>query len=213
MQKESGSDTRVVSSMREGGQRDVLVVSADGMKTEPVAATPAEEQHSAFGPDGNSIIFDLSTANQPNQLYVARRARRGAPWESPRRLTSGGSSDPKWSPDGRLIAYCVRGELNVISPDGTGQRTVVATAPGRPQPSYAIWSRDSHTIYYKAYDDQLMSSIWAVPADGGQPHLLVTFDDPARRSLRREFATDGQRFYFTIASDESDLWTMQLLSK
>ena len=203
----------VYHSMREGGQRDVLVVSADGMKTEPVAATPAEEQHSAFGPDGNSIIFDLSTANQPNQLYLARRARRGAPWESPRRLTSGGSSDPKWSPDGRLIAYCVRGELNVIAPDGTGRRTIVAAVAGRPQPSYPIWSRDSQTIYYKAYDAQLETSIWAVPADGGQPRLLVTFDDPARRSLRREFATDGRRFYFTIASDESDLWTMQLLSK
>ena len=39
------------------------------------------------------------------------------------------------------------------------------------------------------------------------------FDDPTRRSLRREFATDGRRFYFTIANDESDLWTMELISK
>jgi hypothetical protein len=52
-----------------------------------------------------------------------------------------------------------------------------------------------------------------VPVDGGQPRLLVTFDDPSRRSLRREFATDGRRFYFTIANDESDLWTMELVSK
>jgi hypothetical protein len=53
----------------------------------------------------------------------------------------------------------------------------------------------------------------AVPVDGGPSQLLVTFDDPARRSLRREFATDGRRFYFTIADDESDLWAMQLISK
>ena len=52
-----------------------------------------------------------------------------------------------------------------------------------------------------------------MPVDGGKPQLLVTFDDPNRRSLRREFATDGQRFYFTIASDESDLWAMELISK
>ena len=50
------------------------------------------------------------------------------------------------------------------------------------------------TIYYKAYDAQLQTSIWAVSVDGGQPRLLVTFDDPTRRSLRREFATDGRRF-------------------
>jgi hypothetical protein len=38
----------------------------------------------------------------------------------------------------------------------------------------------------------------------------VGFDDPSRRSLRREFATDGQRFYFTVARDESDIWTMEI---
>jgi hypothetical protein len=27
---------------------------------------------------------------------------------------------------------------------------------------------------------------------------------PSRRSLRRKFATDGRRFYFTIADDDSD---------
>jgi Tol biopolymer transport system component len=146
-------------------------------------------------------------------MYVVRRAKRGAPWGSPQRLTTDGSTDPKWSPDGRSIAYCIRGELRVIAPDGTGRRVVVPASAGQPQPSYAIWSHDSQTIYYKAYDAQLETSIWAVPAEGGQPRLLVTFDDPAHRSLRREFARDGQRFYFTIANDESDIWTMQLVPK
>ena len=107
----------------------------------------------------------------------------------------------------------MRGELRVIAPDGTGQRVIVPASAGRPEPSYPIWSRDSQTIYYKAYDAALATSIWAVPVTGGPPRLLVTFDDPSRRSLRREFATDGKRFYFTIATDESDLWTLQLLSK
>jgi TolB protein len=201
-------------SMREGGQRDVMVVSADGIKTEAVANSPAEEQHSAWGPDGNSIIYDhAASTDLQNQIYVVRRARRGAPWGTPKRLTSDGSSDPKWSPDGRLIAYCVRGELRVIAPDGTRQRVVVTPSAGLPRPSYPIWSRDSQTIYYKAYDAQLQTSIWAVSVDGGEPRLLVTFDDPTRRSLRREFAADGKRFYFTIANDESDLWAMELISK
>jgi hypothetical protein len=43
--------------------------------------------------------------------------------------------------------------------------------------------------------------------------LLVRFDDPSRRSLRREFDTDGQRFYFTVARDESDLWSMELIRR
>jgi Tol biopolymer transport system component len=142
-----------------------------------------------------------------------RRARRGAPWGTAKRLTSDGSSDPKWSPDGRLIAYCVRGELRLITPDGTRKRIVVPDVAGQPRPSYPIWSEDSRTIYYKAYDAQLQTSIWSVSADGGQPKLLVSFDDPTRRSLRREFATDGRRFYFTIANDESDLSAVELMSK
>jgi len=43
--------------------------------------------------------------------------------------------------------------------------------------------------------------------------LLVRFDDPLRRSLRREFATDGRRFYFTVAREESDLRAIELLKK
>jgi TolB protein len=202
----------VYHSMSQGGQRDVMVVSADGMKTEPVATSAAEEQHAAWGPDGNSIIFDLSTGVATNELFVSRRARRGEPWQPPRRLVTG-SSDPKWSRDGRLIAYCSGGALLVIAPDGTGRRVIVPAASGQPQPSYPIWSHDSRTIYYKAYDAQLQTSIWAVAIDGSRPRLLVTFDDPMRRSLRREFATDGRRFYFTIANDESDLWAMQLIAK
>ena len=78
----------VYHSMSQGGQRDVMVVSADGMKTEPVATSAAEEQHAAWGPDGNSIIFDLSTGGGTNDLFVSRRARRGAPWQPPRRLAT-----------------------------------------------------------------------------------------------------------------------------
>ena len=201
-------------TMRDGGQRDVFTVSADGRRTEPVTTGPAEEQHSAWSPDGNAVVYDrFESAESMNQLYVVRRARRGAPWGAPRRLTKDGSSDPKWSRDGRLIAYCVRGELRVIAPDGTRQRVIVPVSPDRPHATYPVWSSDSQTIYYKAYDAQLVSSIWAVAVSGGPPRLLVTFDDPTRRSLRREFATDGQRFYFTIADDESDLWTMELIPK
>ena len=61
-------------------------------------------------------------------------------------------------------------------------------------------------VYFKAADEERRASIWAVPATGGTPRLLVQFDDPARPSLRREFATDGVRFFFTIAQDESDIW-------
>ncbi len=204
----------VYHTMRDGGQRDVMVVAADGSRTEIVTASPAEEQHSTWGPDGNSIIYDASTSQDSgNQMHITRRAKRGAPWQPATRLSTDASFDPRWSPDGRLIAYTLNGELRVIAPDGTGQRIVVPRAAGRPQARFAVWSRDSRTIYYKAYDDELASSIWSVAVDGGEPTLLVTFDDPSRVSLRREFASDGTRFYFTIAQNDSDIWTIELIER
>ena len=71
----------VFNSIREGTHRDVLVVSADGTTTEPVAATSAEEQHSASVPDGNAIIYDSAPeSGGNNQVYIVTRAGRGKPW-------------------------------------------------------------------------------------------------------------------------------------
>jgi hypothetical protein len=63
------------------------------------------------------------------------------------------------------------------------------------RPQYAVWSRDGQTIYFKAAESDNRAGIWAVPAGGGSPQLMVRLDDPQRPSLRREFATDGTRFF------------------
>ena len=83
----------VFHSMREGGQRDVFVVSTDGTGIQPVATGPEEEQHAAWGPDSNSILFDSAERGQPNEVYVVTRPSRGAPWGQARQLTRTGSSD------------------------------------------------------------------------------------------------------------------------
>ena len=207
----------VIHSIREGSHRDVLVVSADGTTTETVSATAAEEQHAGFSPDGNSIIFDSGPALGGNyQAYVATRPKRGQPWGPAQQFTKNGSTDPKWSPDGKLIAFSAQGQLRTIAPDGTNERVLVDSHSGTgiAEATYPVWSRDSRTIYFKGYDARRQSSIWAVSVDGGAPRLLVRFDDPAHQSLRREFATpDGKRFYFTISGEESDLWVMELTWK
>jgi hypothetical protein len=65
-------------------------------------------------------------------------------------------------------------------------------------------------IYYKAFDAAGRSVIAAVPLSGGTARPIVVFDDPLRQSTRPEFATDGQRFYFTTGNRVSDVWEMAL---
>ena len=197
------------------GQRDVFVVSADGTRVERVTASRDEEQHAGWGADGNSIVYDTTpAAGGRSQAFIVTRAKPGAPWSAPRQLTKNGSTDPKWSPDGRLIAFCAGGQLRVIAPDGSGERVLVdGHARQDHDPQYAIWSPDGRMLFYKAYDAARNSSIWTVPVAGGESRLLVRFDVPSRRSVRREFDTDGRRFYFTVQRDESDIWSLELVRK
>jgi Tol biopolymer transport system component len=98
----------------------------------------------------------------------------------------------------------------LIAPDGGAERQLVdARGIGLPAPELALWSPDSRTIFYKAFDEEGGSSLWSVDAAGGPPRILVRFDD-ARPSSRPEFATDGKRFFFTLGTRQSDVWAMQL---
>ena len=125
-------------------------------------------------------------------------------------------SQARWSPDGRLIAYLHEGlptQLRIVSADGGDPVTLVTNQDPAitPRPEELRWSADSREIYYKAYDADGISSFWAVPVTGGEPRLLVRFDDPAMHSNRDDFASDGRNLYFTIGAMESDVWVMELV--
>ena len=51
-----------------------------------------------------------------------------------------------------------------------------------------------------------------IPPEGGEPELLVHYDDPTRVPLRPEWSADGENFYFTLTEFESDVWVMELES-
>jgi hypothetical protein len=64
--------------------------------------------------------------------------------------------------------------------------------------------------YYRATDARGLVGFWSVPVAGGTPRLLLRLTDPSRMTRRTEFATDGKRIYFTVASDEADVWLAEL---
>jgi Tol biopolymer transport system component len=100
----------------------------------------------SWSPDGKLIAF---TGSRPGEsrahLYVVRPDGGGL-----RRLTGEVTPDaPAWTPNGRAIAFgTYRTSIDVVAPDGSGRRTVVAIADT--DFGHITWSPDGRTIAFDA---------------------------------------------------------------
>ncbi len=197
----SPDGTRIAFHSFRTGNRDVFVMSADGGSLRQLTKNPAHDRYPAWSPDGKQIVF-YSQRTVPGRFFIASTDQGELQGEKPRPLTEEESgSVAAWSPDGRWIAGGVPSELSLISLDGREIRTLLPTA------AVPIWSSDGRTLYYKGGD---RGNIWRISVSGGEPELLVRFEDPERPSTRWEWAADGKRFYFTITEYEGDVWVMEV---
>lgn len=122
-------------------------------------------------PDGTSrIAFEQNGGISwidPAQVNVAMSQRHVTP------IVSDGL-DPAWSPDGSALAFAQwQKALHIwrVDADGTGahQLTFVTYLDRSPD-----WSPDGTTIVYRHSDSSQGSSLYTVPAAGGDPAALTT---------------------------------------
>jgi Tol biopolymer transport system component len=193
------------------GNRDIHLMTADGSSIRQLTDDPAQERYPDWSPDGKHLVFQCDKTGR-QELFVFSRLKEDTDWGMPKQLTFEGGGTPRWSPDGSLIAYTSDTELLVIPPEGGEPRILVSSydPANVPVPGFPEWSSDGRVVYYKASDAEGNSSFWSVPVLGGKPKLLVRFDNPARKSIRPEFSTDGLHFYFTLTENKSDIWVMDL---
>jgi len=73
---------------------------------------------------------------------------------------------------------------------------------------FIAWDSDTSLVCFVGGGDQ--SSFWSVPISNALPRELLRLSAPQYRRRREEFAVSGNRLFFTLSSDESDVWMMTL---
>ena len=117
------------------GQRDVWVVSADGVSPVQVTDDPASDIQPGWSRDGRKLVFSSDRGGRFH-IWVAPVAN-GRPAGPARQITRGPSREmaPEWSPDGAWIAYTAEptasnGDVWVTRSDGSGTPRRVTTGAG-----------------------------------------------------------------------------------
>jgi Tol biopolymer transport system component len=96
----------------------------------------------SWSADGGHIVLARRHGLSFDIAIVATRTGRIRP------LTSG-ASDPAWSPDGRLIAFAKANTLQVIRPDGVGERTLFRGGTSRSARIFhPAWSPDGRSVAF-----------------------------------------------------------------
>ncbi len=111
------------------GNRDLFLMSADGSSERQLTSEPGNEYYPDWSADGQQIVF-RSDQSSPGLLALLTRIAGGTGWSAPRAIVASEGGFPRWSPDGRLIAYAGSGDVRVVSPQG-GDRACWSKNRGR----------------------------------------------------------------------------------
>ncbi|MGH9345939.1 MAG: S9 family peptidase [Vicinamibacterales bacterium] len=117
-----------------------------------------------LSPDGRQLVYVLAEADWIVNRRVSHIWRVPVDGGAPVQMTSaGGENEPRWSPDGRAIAFVARRgdspQIHVMRSDGGDARPLTNRATASPHPSAfyprlsaPAWSPDGAFIYFLAFD-------------------------------------------------------------
>lgn len=159
--------------------------------------TPGERERAvAWSPDGTRIAY-LSDVGGEYELWIRPADGSG----EPRRVAQAEGAwihSPRWAPDSRQIAFAdTRNRIRVIDIE-SGRHSVVEETTLSEVTDFA-WSPDSRWIAYSRSNDNTMTSIFVVAADGGSAPVRLTSDRTNERNPAWD--PDGRYLYFTSARD------------
>ncbi len=159
---------------------EIFVTSVEGNQTKRITNTPQQERMIQWSPDGKSLIY-AAERNNSWDIYTTTLVRKDEPYfyaatvlkEEPLIATEQEEFLPKYSPDGKEIAYVE--ERNILKVYNIGSKKTRTLLPKGHNYSYSDgdwdfqWSPDSKWIIT---DDQkgyaFQSNAGLIKADGSQ---------------------------------------------
>ena len=102
-----------------------------------------------LSPDGKTIAYSVGTVNKDANRVVNQIHTIGVDGRNPRIVTNGtsSSSGPRWSPDGRRIAFVTGGQIWTMEPDGDDKKQITNLSSGAGGP---VWSHDGRWIAFSS---------------------------------------------------------------
>ena len=209
--------TLVAYASEREGSLDIWVQQVSGGSALRLTRDPADESEPAFSPDRSSIAF--RSARDGGGIYLASALGGGQP-----RLVAARGRRPRFSPDGKLVAYWTGSVVGFSPRPGEYRTFVVPVSGGAPREMtgftgarFPVWSPDGRSLLVLAsMDPRPIASTydwWLVPLDGRTP--IRTGVASRMRAQGIQIAEDslgpdawqGDEVFF---SDLRHVWTIPL---
>lgn len=159
----------------------------EGGEAARVTHTPGPESAVSWSPDSTKVVY-VSERNAVNHVFVYDFTKR-----TETQLTKDALPDnsPRFSPDGKLIAFVrERHELRTVDPETKQEKSLVtgSIAGGFAGGQFA-WSPDSKWLAYAAAGGNGLRNVYVIESKGGAPHQISFLANSNVNSLR--WSPDG----------------------
>ena len=180
-------------------------VAMSGGDTEPVSTPFRSAQLAGISPDHTHILLaDMTSPTVSDMPFYSMPVIGG----TAKRLGDFVGHDAAWSPDGEVLAYATKDELDVAGRGGAFLRKLMG---GIGIPWWPRWSVDGKKLRFTLSDPKTQSSsIWEIRSDG--THLravLPGWNNPSNECCG-SWTPDGRYFVFQATRDETtSIWALQ----
>ncbi len=171
------------------------------METSPFVQSTRWEYEADFSADGTQVVFISARSGSP-ELWLAQAD--GANLRKLTSLGSAGLTNPRWSPDGKMLAFNALqqgrsvimmvaargGQPRVLTPDGAGEM-------------FCSWSHDGNSLLFGGNQDNGWEIVRRSFKDGKTEPVL------ANGAITAVESGDGGILYFT-RQNRPGLWSLPL---